>query len=39
LQGREQANVASCTLKVLGATEAGDSNTVFGYVESLEFGI
>lgn len=39
LQDRNQANVANCSLRVLGATEAGDSNTVFAYVESLEFGL
>lgn len=39
IQERQQARVAQCTMKVLGATEGGDTNTIFGYVESLEFGI
>ena len=35
---RETATVNNCTIKVLGITESGTENIVFGYVEKLEFG-
>ena len=38
LAGRQQSDVASCTLTVLAATEGGDTNMAFGYVTAIDFG-
>ena len=36
LGGAQNADVAKCTIKLLGVTEGGATNIVFGYVKELK---